>query len=107
MILKLSRDQKTLQPLLYELSHLKGDKYFRAIKRLEMWYRWSKVGTLPFIKYYSVYCNQFHGIHAFSSSYSSVSVISYSYNVGDFVKDFYELSMILISYEFELNLGIK
>ena len=68
-----------------------------------MWYRWSKVGTLPFIKYYSVYCHQFHGIHAFSSSYSSVSVISYSYNLGDFVNDFYELSMILISYELELN----
>ena len=90
MILKLSRDQKTLQPLLYELSHLKRDKYFRAIKRLGMWYRWSKVGTFPFIKYHSV-----------------VSVISYSYNLGDFVEDFYELSMILISYEFELNLGIK
>ena len=72
-----------------------------------MWYRGSKVGTLPFIKYYSVYCHQFHGIHAFSSSYSSVYVISYSYNLGDFLKGFYELSMILISYEFELNLGIK
>ena len=84
---------------------LKRDKYFRAIKRLGMWYRWSKVGTLPFKKYYSVYCHQFHGIHAFSSSYSSVSVISYSYNLGDFVKDFYELSMILISYELEP--GIK
>ena len=71
-----------------------------------MWYRWSKVGTLPFIKYYSVNCQQIsHGIHAFSSSYSSVSVISYSYNLGDFVKDFYELSMILISYELEP--GIK
>ena len=79
---------------------LKRDKYFRAIKK-------SKVGNLPFIKYYSVYCHQFHWIHAFSSSYSSVSVISYSYNLGDFVKDFYELSMILISYEFELNLRIK
>ena len=32
-----------------------------------------------------------------------MSVISYSYNLGDFVKDFYELSMILISYELELN----
>ena len=105
LILKLSRDQKTLQPLLYELSHFK-ETYFRAIKRLGMWYRWSKVATFPFLKYYSV-CHQFHGIHAFSSSYSSVSVISYSYNLGDFVKDFYELSMILISYEFELNLGIK
>ena len=72
-----------------------------------MWYKLSKVGTLPFIKYYSVYCSQFHGIHPFSSSYSSVFVISYSYNVGDFAKDFYELSMILISYELELNLGIK
>ena len=51
------------------------------------------------------YCHQFHGIHVFSSSYSSVSVISYSYNLGDFVKDFYELSMILISYELEP--GIK
>ena len=30
-----------------------------------------------------------------------MSVISYSYNLGDFVKDFYELSMILISYELE------
>ena len=28
-----------------------------------------------------------------------MSVISYSYNLGDFVKDFYELSMTLISYE--------
>ena len=36
-----------------------------------------------------------------------MSVISYSYNLGDFVKDFYELSMILISYELELNPGIK
>ena len=27
--------------------------------------------------------------------------------LGDFVKDFYELSMILISYELELNPGIK
>ena len=51
------------------------------------------------------YCPQFHGIHAFSSSYSSVSVISYSYNLGDFLEDFYELSMILISYELEP--GIK
>ena len=34
-----------------------------------------------------------------------MSVISYSYNLGDFVKDFYELSMILISYELEP--GIK
>ena len=69
-----------------------------------MWYKWSKVGTLPFIKYYSAYCHQFD---AFSSSYSTVSVISYSYNLGDFVKDFHELSMILISYELELNPGIK
>ena len=38
------------------------------------------------------------------SSYSSVSVISYG---SDFVKDFYELNMILISYELELNPGIK
>ena len=36
-----------------------------------------------------------------------MSVISYDYNLGDFVKDFYELSMILISYELKLNLGIK
>ena len=36
-----------------------------------------------------------------------MSVISYGYNFGDFVKDFYELSMILISYELELNPGIK
>ena len=36
-----------------------------------------------------------------------MSVISYSYNLGDFVKDFYELSKILISYELELNPGIK
>ena len=35
-----------------------------------------------------------------------MSVISYSYNLGDFVKDFYELSMISISYELELNPGI-
>ena len=42
-----------------------------------------------------------------SSSYSSVSVISYGYNLGNFVKDFCELSMILISYELELNPGIK
>ena len=34
-----------------------------------------------------------------------MSVISYSYNLGYFVKDFYELSMILISYELEP--GIK
>ena len=43
---------KTSQLLLYELSHFvafKRDKYFRAIKRLGMWYRGSKVGTLPFI----------------------------------------------------------
>ena len=46
-------------------------------------------------------------IHTFSSSYSRVSVVSYSYNLGDFVKDFYESSMILISYELELNHGIK
>ena len=36
-----------------------------------------------------------------------MSVISYGYNFGDFVQDFYELSMILISYELELNPGIK
>ena len=36
-----------------------------------------------------------------------VTVISYSYNLGDFVTDFYELSIILISYELELNPGIK
>ena len=36
-----------------------------------------------------------------------MSVISYGHNLGDFVKDFYELSMILISYELELNPGIK
>ena len=36
-----------------------------------------------------------------------MSVISYGYNLGDFVKDFYELSMILISYELGLNPGIK
>ena len=36
-----------------------------------------------------------------------MSVVSYSYNLGDFVKDFYESSMILISYELELNPGIK
>ena len=36
---------------------------------------------------------------------TQVSAISYSYNLGDFVKDFYELSMILISYELEP--GIK
>ena len=29
------------------------------------------------------------------------------YNLADFVKDFYELSMILISYELELNPGIE
>ena len=64
-----------------------------------------------FIKYHSVYCQlyviNFHGIHAFSLSHSSASVISYGCNLGDFVKDFYELSMILISYELELNPGIK
>ena len=36
-----------------------------------------------------------------------MSVISYSYNLGDFVKDFYELSMILITSELELNPRIK
>ena len=36
-----------------------------------------------------------------------MSVISYSYNLGDVVKDFHELSMILISYELELNPRIK
>ena len=36
-----------------------------------------------------------------------MSVISCSYNLGEFVKDFYELSMILISYELELKPGIK
>ena len=36
-----------------------------------------------------------------------MSVISYGYNLDDFVKNFYELSMILISYELELNPGIK
>ena len=36
-----------------------------------------------------------------------MSVISYGYNLCDFVKDFYELSMILISYELELNPGTK
>ena len=54
------------------------------------------------------YCHQFHGeFMPFSSSYSSVSVIWYCYKLGDFVKDFNELSMILISYELELNPGIK
>ena len=62
-----------------------------------------KGGTLPLIKYYLVYCHQFHGIHAFSSSYSSVSVISYSYNLGDFVEDFYELSMILNYMNYNYN----
>ena len=36
-----------------------------------------------------------------------MSVIWYGYNLGDFVKDFYELSMILISYELELNPAIN
>ena len=36
-----------------------------------------------------------------------MSVILYGCNLGNFVKDFYELSMILISYELELNPGIK
>ena len=36
-----------------------------------------------------------------------VSVISYGYNLGDFVTDFYELSMILINYELKLNPEIK
>ena len=36
-----------------------------------------------------------------------MSVISYGYNLGEFVEDFYKLSMILISYELELNPGIK
>ena len=36
-----------------------------------------------------------------------MSVLSYGYNRGDLFKDFYELSMILISYELELNTGIK
>ena len=84
---------------------------FRAIKRLGMWYRGSKVDTLSFIKYHSVYCQlyviNFHGIHAFSLSYSSVSVISYGYKLVHFVEDFYELSIILISYELELNPGIR
>ena len=64
-----------------------------------------------FIKYHSVYCQlyviNFHGIHAFSLSYSNVSVILYCYNLGHFVEDFYELSIILISYELELSPGIK
>ena len=38
---------------------------------------------------------------------TQVCLISYGYNLGDFVKDLYELSMILISYELELNPGIK
>ena len=37
-----------------------------------------------------------------------MSVISHGYDLGDFVKDFYELSMILLfSYKLELNPGIK
>ena len=36
-----------------------------------------------------------------------MSVISYGYNLCDFVEDFYELSMSLISYELELNPGMK
>ena len=36
-----------------------------------------------------------------------MSVILYRYNIGDFVKDFYELSMILINYELEVNPRIK
>ena len=36
-----------------------------------------------------------------------MSVISYGYNLSDFVKDLYKLSMILISYELELSPGIK
>ena len=36
-----------------------------------------------------------------------MSIISYGFNLGGFVKDFYELRMILISYELELNSGIK
>ena len=44
-----------------------------------------------FHKNYSVYCHQFHGeFMPFSSSYSIVSVISFSNKLGDFVKDFYE-----------------
>ena len=46
-------------------------------------------------------------MHSVQVTQLSVSVISYSYNLGDFVKDFYELSMSLISYELELNPLIK
>ena len=64
------------------------------------------MGTLPFIKYHSVSCHQFH-VELMHSVQVTVSVISYGYNLGDFVKDFYELSMIFISCELELNPGIK
>ena len=48
-------------------------------------------------------------MNSLSSSYSiaRMSVISYSYNLGYFVKEFRELNMILISYELELNPRIK
>ena len=100
MILKLSRDKKTLQPLLYELSHFKKRQILSSHQ---------KTGNVA--QRVKGRHSSFHKILlsllSSVSSYSSVSVSSYSYNLGDFVKDFYELSMILISYEFELNLKIK
>ena len=108
MILELSRDLKTSQPLLYELSHFKKrqilsshQKTGNVVQRVKG--RHSSLHKILLSLLSSISWR----IHAFSSSYSSVSVILYSYNLGDFVKDFYELSMILISYELELNPGIK
>ena len=84
VILKLSRDQKshscycTIWDILWPLSLtrlFKERQMFQVIKRLGMWYRGPKVGTLRFIKYHSVNC---HWIDAFSSSYLSVFAISYS-----------------------------
>ena len=107
MILKLSRDRKTSQPLLYELSHLKKRQILSSHQKTGNVVEMVKGRHSSFYKILLSLLSSILWIHAFSSSYSSVSVISYSYNLGDFVKDFYESSMILIIYELELSLGIK
>ena len=91
-ILKLSRDQKTLQSLLYELSHFKKRQILSSHQKT--------VNVVQMVKgrhssFHKILLSLLSSISWNSCiQYSSVSVISYSYNLGDFVKDFYELSMI-------------
>ena len=108
MILKLSRDQKTLQPLLlYELSHFKKRQILSSHQK-----------TVNVVQMVKGRHSSFHKILlSLLSSISWNSCIQFKLlkcvcnfvqlQPCDFVKDFYESSMILISYEFELNLGIK